>query len=96
METYQLIKFEEVCIHHQLDDNFINTIQDFEIINFTIKDEVLYISSEELPVIERVIRLRYELNINMEGIEVIQRMRTKMEALQDQVQQLNNRLKLYE
>ena len=71
METYQLIKLEEVCTHHKLNDSFIKNIKTFEIVNFIIKDNVHYIAIDDMPVIERVIRLHYDLHINMEGIEVI-------------------------
>ena len=96
METYQLIKFEDVCIHHDLDTGFVETIKTFEIINFIVKDNVHYIAIDDMPVIERVIRLHYDLQINMEGIAVINRMRSKIENLQETIQKLQNKLAVYQ
>lgn len=96
METHQLIKFEDVCLHHNLDNGFITQIKEFEIIKFIIKDNILFIAITDMPVIERVIRLHYDLNINMEGIEVIQQMRNRIESLQKTVQQLQNQLAIHQ
>ena len=96
MESYQLIKFEDVCIQHQLDDDFIYNLKEYEIVNFIVKDNTHYVAIEEMPIIERIIRLHYDLHINMEGIAVIQQMRSKIEMMQLQIRQLNNRLNLYE
>ena len=49
-----------------------------------------------MPRMEKIIRLHYDLEINMEGIEVIKNMLDKMEALQDEVRKLQNRLNIYE
>lgn len=93
---HKLIKFKDVCVHHKLDDVFITQIQEFEMVKIVLKNNIQYISTEEMPVIERVIRLHYDLNINMEGIEVIQQMRSRIENLQEMVHQLKQQIAIHQ
>ncbi len=55
-----------------------------------------FIPVEELQKLEKLIRLHYDLDINVEGIDAIVCMTERIENLQQEIIQLKNRLKLYE
>ena len=46
--------------------------------------------------LEKFIRLYYELDINLEGIETITHLLQRINSLQDEIIILKNRLRLYE
>jgi hypothetical protein len=46
--------------------------------------------------LERIVRLHFELDINLEGIETITHLLERMEAMQENIARLKNRLKAYE
>ncbi len=96
MEHDNLINVNEIIIYHKLDDAFIDNLENYELIDFVIKDASRYVYIDQMPRIERIIRLHYDLNINMEGIEVIKNMLDKMETMQNTIRQLHNRLNIYE
>ncbi|PVX50050.1 MerR-like DNA binding protein [Balneicella halophila] len=91
-----LISIETISTYHKVDEDFIEHLKNAEIINFIIEDSNYYLEEEELPHFEKIVRMYYDLHINMEGIEAIQHMLRKMESMQRQMQQLENRLRLYE
>jgi hypothetical protein len=96
MQTQNLISAEEFCIHHQVEYSFINSLQQFGLIEVkTIKDN-RFIDPEELTDLEKFVRLHYELDINLEGIEAINYLLQKVKNLQNEISTLKNRLSLYE
>ncbi|CAN5407983.1 chaperone modulator CbpM [soil metagenome] len=91
-----LVSANEFCINHQIEISFITSLQEFGLIEIiTIKD-TLYVDSNELNKLERLLRLRYEMDINMEGIEAIVNLLQKHETMQTEIIRLKNRLSLYE
>jgi hypothetical protein len=46
--------------------------------------------------LEKIVRLHFELDINLEGIETIAHLLERMEGMQEKIVQLTNRLKAYE
>jgi hypothetical protein len=53
-------------------------------------------SHEELSKAEKIVRLYKDLDINLEGIEVINQLLYRIEILQGEIISLKNRLRLYE
>ncbi|MCH5684469.1 chaperone modulator CbpM [Niabella sp. W65] len=49
-----------------------------------------YITFEQLPDIEKFIRMYYELQINIAGIDAIHHLLTRIELLQQKLKQLEN------
>jgi len=55
-----------------------------------------FIDSGQLQQLEKYIRLYYELDINLEGIETITHLLRRIDLMQDEIIMLKNRLRLYE
>ncbi|MFV0564506.1 MAG: chaperone modulator CbpM [Flavobacteriaceae bacterium] len=96
MENSELISVREIVVCHDIDNDFMEQLETYQLVEFVMKDANRYIYVEQLPKVERFIRLHYDLDINLEGIEVIKNMLDKMETMQGTIRQLQNRLTIYE
>jgi chaperone modulatory protein CbpM len=96
MQTEEMIIINEFCLHHNIDASFIEALNDSGLIVVTRTDEKLYIPENQLPHLEKLVRLHYEMDINLEGIETITYLLSRMADMQQQIMQLNNRLMIYE
>jgi len=92
----EMIIVHEFCIHHHVDINFIHALKDSGLIEVTVQEEKLVIHENQLPQLEKMVRLYYEMDINLEGIETITYLLSRMNNMQQEIMQLQNRLDLYE
>lgn len=96
MQTEDLIPAEEFCTHYKAELSFINYLHQFGLIEITSVEETYYIPREELRKLEQLVRLHYDLDINLEGIDAITHLLERVNDLQSQVASLKNRLNFYE
>ncbi|MFV0590017.1 MAG: chaperone modulator CbpM [Draconibacterium sp.] len=96
MTSNELVSIKQVKIHHNLDDGFMERVESCQLIEFVFKESEKFMYVEQLPVLEQIIRLHFDLQVNMEGIDVITQMLKRMDKLQQTIQHLENRLRLYE
>lgn len=61
----------------------------------TSTEEKSFIPFSQLLELEKMIRLHYDLDVNVEGIDVIHHLVKKLEDAQNEIGRLKNRLKLY-
>jgi hypothetical protein len=95
MSNKEILKIEKFCELYEVPTSFIDSLQQFELINLSLIDDELYIDNEELPNIEKFIRLHYDLDINIEGLDVINNLLDKIEALNKEIIRLENELQYY-
>lgn len=96
MQTEELILLDEFCIHHNIELNFIYALKDSGLISLTANEDQICITGSQLPHLEKLVRLYYEMDINLEGIETITYLLSRMQEMQQQIILLNNRLSIYE
>ncbi|GAA4296190.1 chaperone modulator CbpM [Aestuariibaculum suncheonense] len=96
METTDLIEVHVVCKHYKIPETFINTLKEFELIELTVLKNEFFIHRTELQKVEKIARLHYDLEINMEGIDAIYNLLEQVNTLKKEITNLNNRLRLYE
>ena len=94
--TKQLISIHKLCESYQVSDSFFEELRQFELIPFETEADELMIDAAVLPEVEKIMRLRFDLNINLEGIDVIVNLLQQIEALKSEIAFLRNRLSLYE
>ncbi len=94
--TKQLISIHKLCESYQVPDSFFEELRQFELIPFETEADELMIDAAVLPEVEKIMRLRFDLNINLEGIDVIVNLLQQIEALKSEIAFLRNRLSLYE
>ncbi|MEO6540613.1 MAG: chaperone modulator CbpM [Ferruginibacter sp.] len=95
MQTEAMIIVNEFCIHHNVELTFVNALKDSGLIEVTRVEEKTYIPETQLPFLEKLVRL-YEMDINLEGIETITYLLSRMNDMQQEILRLNNRLSIYE
>ena len=95
MQEGQLISANEFCLHHHVEMNFIYSLQEYGLIEVVSNEGNEYVSAERLNELERIIRLHYDLNVNMEGIDVILRLLEQLEEAQREMNELKNELRFY-
>ncbi|MFL5773880.1 MAG: chaperone modulator CbpM [Flavisolibacter sp.] len=96
MQTPKLIPASEFCQHHEIEVSFLQSLDEFGLITITSREESLYIDEDEMNEIEKMIRLHYDLNINLEGIDAITQILKRMETLHNELTQLKTKLALFE
>ena len=92
----ELIPADQFCAGHNIEITFINSLNDSGLINITVLEEKTFLQERELPHLEKMIRLYYDLNINIEGIETINHLLNQLDHLQKEMINTQNRLRFYE
>ncbi|WP_372920357.1 chaperone modulator CbpM [Salegentibacter sp.] len=96
MNLEDLIPTEEICTRYKVEHTFISSLSQSGLIRIVTVEKTEYVPSEEITEFEKLRRLHYELNINIEGLEAIYHLLKQVEKLQKQNRKLKNRLGLYE
>lgn len=96
METEEMIPANEFCIHHHIELEFIYSLKESGLIEIIVVEEKLFLPVSQLNHLEKLVRLYYEMDINLEGIETINHLLQRMNAMQQQIVLLNNRLRMFE
>jgi len=96
MQAEYLIAVDEFCAKNNIEISFISSLQQNGLIEITKIKETVFIDASQLQQLEKFIRLYYELDINLEGIETITHLLRRIDLMQDEIILLKNRLRLYE
>jgi len=95
MKQEDLISIGEFCRHYSVEVSFIRALHDAELIDIiAIRDE-MYVRHDQLPLLERLTRFHYDLDINLEGIEVINRLLQRIDEMQAEIIALKNKLRRF-
>jgi len=82
------ITISQYCVYHSVEPDFIFALAQSGLLIITDLNGEQYIAHEYLPRLEKYTRLYYEMDINVEGIEVIDRLLSKIEELEEEREQL--------
>jgi hypothetical protein len=96
MNQEHLIVASEFCAGHRIEVSFVESLAQHGLINVESIGEQLAIPDTQLPSLEKMVRLHYELDINLEGIETIFHLLERIEALQQEMFKLQQKNGLYE
>lgn len=91
-----LIPASELCEKYEIEISFLYMLRDTGLINLLKSEDSEYIPRDQLHDLERIARLHYDLEINIEGIETICYLLERISGLQEEVAGLKNRLRRYE
>jgi hypothetical protein len=91
-----LIPADEFCVSHNIAISFIDTLRETGMIELTTIEATVYIHSDQLQELEKIVRFYYEMDINLEGIETINHLLQQINRMQHEICSLRNRLRLYE
>lgn len=96
MAKQDYILIQTLCVQYKMETSFFKELDNIGLIEIEEieNDEVLH--EEKIGDVEKMIRLYRELNVNMEGIDVVFNMLQKEIELKAKVQELKNKLRFYE
>ncbi len=96
MKEVEIIPIVQLCQHYSIELSFIEELHDHGLVEVTIVDSEKCIHCDHVSNVEKIIRLKQELNLNLEGIDVVLNLLDKVETLQNRLIQVENRLRFYE
>ncbi|MBB1284133.1 chaperone modulator CbpM [Flavisolibacter sp. BT320] len=96
MEETHFYSAQAFCRHHQIEITFVQALRDYGLVEAEATEDDLLLSPAQLEALEKLVRLHYDLHINLEGIDAIYHLLSKVESLQQEVNSLRTRLRLYE
>ena len=95
MELENLISIKQFCEHHAINETFILSLDDNDIIDIITINENSYIHLDSLEKTEKIIRLHLDLSINIEGICVILELLEKNIHLEKELSKAKNQLSVF-
>ncbi len=96
MLEQELIEITVVFNHHQIEPDFINLLESSGLVTIIIKDEQKFIHESQLQQLEKILSIHKELDIEISGIEVIMYMTQRIERMQQEINDLKNKIRFYE
>lgn len=96
MNTDKLIRISELCTHYHLRASFFDEIESYDLIEIKTIPDGKFIHRKQLRTLEKIIRLHEELEINMQGIDVIFGMISEIEKMKTKLALLRSKLDVYE
>ena len=95
-QTENLINANQFCIYHNVEISFIHSLHQSGLIEIVVVKEIVFIPAEQLEHVEKLARLHYDLDINLEGIETIAYLLEKVTRMQNEMTAVKNKLRVYE
>ena len=95
MDT-EYISIDDFCRSYEIEESFMFKLQEYELLTLRIIDQEKYMYIEELPKVEKLVRLHHDLNINLEGIGAIHFLLERIIHMQEEIQMLKKRLQRHE
>ena len=96
MQPNHLIPVREFCVHNHVEITFIQFLAQQGLVDTVAIKQAVYIQPEQLPRLEKFVRLYQDLAIHPDDLDVVNNLLDRMEDLQHEVARLQNRLLFYE
>ena len=96
MNNKPLISALTICSNYNIEISFVDALNKMGLIQIEIIEQNQFIHQNQISDLEKIIRLHNELNVNLEGIDVVFNLLKNERKLKDELNTLKNRLRLYE
>ncbi len=96
MEKDNTIPAKEFCLHYGISYELICSLSDAGLIEIITIETIDCLYLEQVPQIEKLVRIYNELEVNTPGIEVIMHLLERIKQMQQEMRALQRRLSLYE
>ena len=96
MPEEEVISLEIFCSYYQVDQIFLETLEEHGLISISYRENKKFILKEDMAELEKYSRMYYELSINVPGIDALRHMLEKIKELQQETENLKARLRIYE
>jgi hypothetical protein len=92
----EFIAIDELCRHYEVDRCLLIEMKEIGIIEVVSVSGSDCIRLEQVTKLEKTLRLQEDLNLNLEGIDVVFNLLQQIDDLNAELLELRNRLRLYE
>ena len=96
MNSKNLIHIKQFCVYHEIENTFIKELHNYGLVEIIMLEDDEFLEPERLPLIEKMIRMHYDLKINLEGLDAIYHLLNKIEVLQQNLTAAQNKLRVFE
>ncbi len=96
MNLDKLIATEELCERYSVEHTFIRSLNSSGLLEVITVEKREYVHCDKMADFEKMLRLHYDLEINLEGLEAIKHLLEKLNDLKKENLALRNRLEIYE
>jgi hypothetical protein len=92
MENTKLISLRNISSSYNIEISFIHSLRELGLVEIVTVAEDECIDEDCLGEVERMMRLHYDLEINMAGIEAIWHLLNRVNAMQQELNTLRNKM----
>lgn len=96
MDADNYITIEKFCSYYKVPMSFLDTLNEYELVEIVTVETTQCLAKDHIGDVEKLMRLHFDLDINMEGLDVVNKLLNRVENLQREITALNNKLKVYE
>ena len=91
-----MIPVTDFCFSHRIELSFIDSLQSYGLIEVAVVESHPFIPAVQLVKLEQLVRMHFDLDINMEGLDAIFNLLDRVQSMQSEIRLLKNKLRLYE
>lgn len=91
MENNRLIALHQLCEVYEIEVSFVQSLDEYGLIEILHLQNGDFIEEERLSEIEKLMRLHYDLEINMAGLDVITRLLQRLHETEQDLYRLKNK-----
>lgn len=92
MEHDDLITLDELCRHYAVELTFISRLSEYGLLEIVLLEQKPCIHKSRLGDFERLMRMHYDLDINLAGMDAISHLLDRVHHLQSELRILRSRL----
>jgi hypothetical protein len=96
MEKEAYIPVQQLCEHYHVEISFIDELREEGLIEIVEVERSTCLSHKQLALFEKILRINRELQVNVQGVDIVLNLLRKMEKLEKEVISLRNRMRIYE
>lgn len=96
MSIENFIPLHKLCELYKVEMSFFSSLNEIGLIQITAIEESQYIHKDKIIDIEKMIRMHRDLEINIEGIDIAFNLLQKIDELENELNSIKNRLRIYE
>ncbi|PWT73435.1 MAG: MerR family transcriptional regulator [Bacteroidetes bacterium] len=87
-----LMSAEECCAHYQIELSFIQSLNEYGLIEINRIESTEFIQKDKLLELEKFIHLHYDLDINFAGLDAINHLLERIKDLQHELTLLKSKM----
>lgn len=96
MANQDFIPISTLCDHYTIEVSFFKQLHDVGLVEILYVEKTECMHKNTLQTFEKIVRIHRDLQVNIEGIDVVLNLLEKVESLNHELQETKTRLGLYE